>query len=135
MSKLENIEEFIRKNFLFFFKYINSGVVSALLDYLVLFLLTSGLGVYYLYSTVIAYFSGFVLNFFLNKYWTFKKEGNTFPQLLKYSLLAGFNFLVTISLMYLLTSITGVNYLISRGIVLVLITGWNFLLYKYVVYK
>ncbi len=126
---------FIRDNFKLIWKYLSSGVLSVGVDYAILYLLTSIFGVYYLYSTIFSFLAGFLTNFFLNKYWTFKKEGDTLPQIVKYGILAGINLLVTLGLMYLLTTYVGINYLISRGMVLVVITGWNFLLYKYVVYK
>lgn len=129
------ILNFLRENFKLIWKYLSSGVLSVGVDYAVLYLLTSIFGVYYLYSTIFSFLAGFLTNFFLNKYWTFKKEGDTISQMVKYGILAGINLLVTLGLMYLLTTNVGINYLISRGMVLVVVTSWNFLLYKYVVYK
>ncbi len=132
---MENLKNFLRENFKLIWKYLSSGVLSVGVDYAILYLLTSIFGVYYLYSTIFSFLAGFLTNFFLNKYWTFKKEGDTISQMVKYGILAGINLLVTLGLMYLLTTNVGINYLISRGMVLVVVTGWNFLLYKYVVYK
>ncbi|MEK6939056.1 MAG: GtrA family protein [Nanoarchaeota archaeon] len=129
------IKEFFCSNWRHICKYIGSGALSVGIDYAILFLLTEWFGLYYLYSVTVSYFCGFFANFFLNKYWTFQKKEGTSAQMLKYALLAGTNYLLTLSIMYLLTSLFGVNYLISRGMVLVLVVCWNFLLYKKVVYR
>lgn len=129
------IKEFFQSNWKQIYKYIGSGALSVGIDYIVLFLLTEWAGLYYLYSVTVSYFCGFFTNFFLNKYWTFQKKEGTSAQMLRYALLAGGNYLLTLSLMYLLTSLLGINYLISRGAVLVMVICWNFLLYKKVVYK
>lgn len=132
---IQRLKEFLRNNWKYLYKYVGSGAIGVGIDYAVLFMLTEWAGLYYLVSVTFSYFCGFFVNFFLNKYWTFQKKENTSIQMVKYALLAGFNYLLTLSLMYLFTSILGINYLISRGIGLVLVTCWNFLLYKKVVYR
>jgi len=129
------IKSFIHNNFYYLCKYVSSGILSLGVDYAILFILTERAGLYYLYSVAISYFFGLFTNFLLNKYWTFQKKRDTASQLIKYLLLAGANYILTLGLMYLLTSILGINYLLSRGVVLILVVCWNFLLYKKVVYK
>lgn len=131
---IQRLKEFLRNNWKYLCKYVSSGVLSVGIDYAVLFILTEWVGLYYLYSVTVSYFSGFLTNFLLNKYWTFQKSEDTSVQMFKYASLAGVNYLLTLGIMYLLTSMFGINYLISRGVVLALITCWNFLLYKKVVY-
>lgn len=132
---INRLKMFVRDNLELLKKYMGSGVLSVVIDYVVLVTLTELFGIYYLYSVTASYFSGFFANFFFNKYWTFRKKENTFAQMIKYSILAGMNYIFTLSVMYSLTSMFGINYLISRGAVLILVTCWNFLLYRYVVYK
>ncbi|MBT3297555.1 GtrA family protein [archaeon] len=132
---VSKIKHTIRKNIPYFTKYINSGLLSMGVDYLVLFILTNYFGMFYIYSVTFSYLSGFITNFYLNKYWTFKKKDDTKTQFIKYSALVAFNFVVTLTLMYLLTSNMGINYLISRGLVLFSIICWNYLIYKHFIYK
>ncbi len=132
---IKTVKRIILNNYKYFIKYFQSGLLSMGLDYASFFLLASVLGIYYLGAVVISYSLGFISNFFLNKYWTFKKKENTLPQLFKFCLLGGINLLATMFFMYLLTSLLTVPSLVSRGIVFVLVAGWNFIIYKHIIYK
>jgi putative flippase GtrA len=131
---LQKLYRFLKENFRLLCKYLGSGLLSVLADYLVFLCLTQ-LGFFYLYAVTISYLCGLLLNFYLNKLWTFQRKDNTLPQMVRYFTLAGVNYLLTLLLMYLFTSLLGINPLLSRGVVLAMVSSWNFLLYKYVVYR
>lgn len=79
----------------------------------------------------------FLLNyvFFLNKHWTFKSNGITHEQIIRFFILAGFNYAVSIGWMFFFNEKIGINYLLTRISNIALAVAWNFLLYKYWVYK
>jgi putative flippase GtrA len=79
----------------------------------------------------------FILNyvFFLNKHWSFKAVGITHRQLVKFFLLATGNYLISIAWMWLLNHQLKIFYLYVRISNVVLAVTWNFLLYKYWVYR
>lgn len=79
----------------------------------------------------------FLLNyiFFLNKHWAFKSEGVTHKQIIRFFILSGFNYLVAIAWMFFFNEKIGINYLLARVSNIALSVAWNFLLYKYWVYK
>jgi len=79
----------------------------------------------------------FLLNyvFFLNKYWTFKSQGVTHKQVIQFFILSGINYGISIGWMYIFNHIFGFNYLLVRLSNIALSVAWNFLLYKYWVYK
>lgn len=73
--------------------------------------------------------------FFLNKHFSFQSLGRTHRQIAKFYLLAGWNYLFGIGWMGLLNEIWHWNYLVVRVAGIVLAVSWNFLLYKFWVYK
>ena len=79
----------------------------------------------------------FLLNyvFFLNKHWAFKSEGVTHKQIIRFFILSGFNYVVAIAWMFFFNEKVGINYLLARISNIALSVAWNFLLYKYWVYK
>lgn len=73
--------------------------------------------------------------FFLNKYWAFKSTGVTHKQIVRFFLLAGVNYVIAVGWMYIFNEKLGLNYLLVRVANIALSVTWNFLLYKYWVYK
>lgn len=79
----------------------------------------------------------FLLNyvFFLNKYWAFKSRGVTRAQMIKFYTLAGINYIISVAWMYFFNEHLGINYLIARMSNVALAVAWNFLLYRFWVFK
>lgn len=79
----------------------------------------------------------FMLNyvFFLNKHWTFKSQGVTHKQVVKFLILAGCNYVFSVGWMFIFNEKIGVNHLVARVANIALAVAWNFFLYKYWVYK
>ena len=73
--------------------------------------------------------------FLLNKHWSFQAGGLTHRQMVKFYLLAIFNYLFSVVWIYLLHDRFGVYYLYARTLNIALSVAWNFLLYKYWVYR
>lgn len=92
----------------------------------------------------------FILNFvfFLNKHWSFGSKGMTNQQMVRFYLVAGMNYAIGITWMWLFTAAVNLhpylskidlsekNYvLLVRTVNVALAVSWNFLLYKYFVYR
>ena len=73
--------------------------------------------------------------FFLNKHFSFQSLGKTRRQIIKFYLLAGWNYIFGIGWMWLLNENMRLNYLAVRVAGIILAVSWNFLLYKFWVYK
>lgn len=73
--------------------------------------------------------------FFLNKHFSFQSLGRTRQQMIKFYLLAGWNYLFGIVWMWILNEGLNWNYLAVRVSGIILAVSWNFLLYKFWVYK
>jgi len=79
----------------------------------------------------------FMLNyvFFLNKHWTFKSQGVTHTQLVRFLILSGCNYIFSVGWMFVFNEGVGVNHLVARIVNIALSVAWNFFLYKYWVYQ
>lgn len=118
-----------------FARYFVIGIGGAVLDIGSLYLLKQYLHIRPVVAVVI---NGiFLLNyiFFLNKYWAFKSVGITHKQMIRFFILAGINYAISISWMYVFNHKLGFYYLLVRLANIALSVAWNFLLYKYWVYK
>ncbi len=118
-----------------FVRYFVIGLGAVVLDVGSLYLLKEYL---HLRPVVAVVINGiFLMNyvFFLNKYWAFKSKGVTHKQMVRFFILAGINYLISISWMYIFNHKLDFNYLWVRVANIALSVAWNFLLYKYWVYK
>lgn len=121
-----------------FVRYAFSGGSALLTEEVVLFL-THGLMKFPLWlATGLAYLIAFGVNFSINRMLTFAdhgaREGAVHKQTVRFALLVAVNLGVTQVLMYSLTG-AGVNYLIAKPLSTVVITLYNFWLYKHWVFK
>jgi putative flippase GtrA len=145
ISSMKSIEH-LNKLFLEFFnmktlwqmaKYLVTGLVSFASYILIIYILTDFLGIWKYLSITISYVTVFWLNFLLSKFWTFKEKqrNSTKKQLIFYTCLFFANLIVTYIIVHILTDIFGVHYIIPPIICNFLSMGWNFILYKKVIYK
>ncbi len=117
------------------FRYIVTGGAAFVAEYALYQLLYRILGVDYAVAAVIVYTLLFIITFVVTRKWTFESTGSAAAQLVMHFLLFVFNVWVG-------------NYLLMRGLVGVgiskdiapflktaMITCWNFLIYKFIIYK
>ena len=65
----------------------------------------------------------------------FGSKGKIYVQAQKYILLIIFNFLFVIIAMYALVDEAGIHYLVSKLAIIGIVVAWNFIAYKFFVYK
>jgi len=118
-----------------FSKYFTIGISAFLFDIISLLIFKQYLGVSPTMAVIFNQF--FILNyvFLLNKYWSFGTRGMGHQQVIRFYMLAFFNYLFSIAWMWVLNEQLYVNYLIARVVNIALAVSWNFLLYKKWVYK
>ena len=73
--------------------------------------------------------------FFLNKHFSFQSLGRTRQQMIKFYILAGWHYFFGIGWMWIMNEVLDWNYLVVRVLGIILAVSWNFLLYKFWVYK
>ncbi len=122
-----------------FLRYLVTGVTSLIADYA---LFTTS---YYIFdlslkiSVPLGLIGGLIVNFWMNRYWTFKvtkhtSRHNIGMQFVLYGVLFGFNavftyYLIRILLHYDIAAIYG------KAVSTVCITLWNYLIYKVAIFK
>ena len=118
-----------------FIKYFVVGVSGLVLDVGSLYAFKEFLHLRPVTAVIIN--QAFLLNyvFFLNKYWAFKSRGVTRAQMVKFYTLAGINYVISVAWMYFFNEHLGVNYLLARMSNVALAVAWNFLLYRFWVFK
>ena len=120
-----------------FLKYnVVAGIATAV-DFAVLIFSTEILQIQYLLSAVFGAVSGGITAFVLERNWAFmKKDGKVSIQAIKYTGIWFTSIFLNISGLYLLVEYTGLQYIISKVIVAVIVgIGFNFLTHKYYIFR
>lgn len=118
-----------------FRRYVIVGLASFVLEYGLFALCLKGLGWSYLAANTLVYPVVCLVNFALNRQWTFAASGNVLAQALRYLALLAFNLVAGNAVLYLLCDGLGVDALIAKIAVMALIVLWNFGIYKWLVYR
>ena len=104
------------------------GGLCLALNTLALWTLTSGLGIHYLVSTVIAFACITPLGFLLNKVLAFRtRREYARIELPRYVTAMAASFATNVALMYLLVSVLGVWYLAASAVVALMLLVANFI--------
>ncbi|RYE36899.1 MAG: GtrA family protein [Sphingobacteriaceae bacterium] len=116
-----------------------SAFLGGVLDYIVMIACTELLHIHYTISIIISGTIGAVLNFSLNRYWSFRdKKSNEEPigsQLTKFCMMVAGSVLLKAFGTYILTSGLKIDYRISRlAIDLIVSLGFNYVLQNYWVF-
>ncbi len=118
--------------------YIAVGGASAAIDVGLVFILFQLLNISLAVATIVGFLAGLVVNFALNKLWSFKSKPvglrKTQREVALYSMLVGFNLLFTYVAVSYLVSI-GVSVAVAKIFTILATTLWNFVLYKKVIFK
>lgn len=101
-------------------KYCSVGIVGIAINSIVLFSLTSVIGMFYILSAAIAHEVSIISNFLINNRWTFKglTKSNDTPSVIKralrYNVLKIGGIMMSIFLLFIFTEILSINYIIAN---------------------
>ena len=114
-----------------------SSFIGGMVDYLTMIFLTEVVGIFYTYSIVISGTIGAVINFFVNRKWTFTADAERKRiQLPRFIVIVMGSIFLKTSGTYLLTTFGNIDYKISRLIVDFFVAiGFNFPMQKYWVFN
>lgn len=136
--KLDFKSLFITKSsntFIQFFRYIFVGGVAFLADGGSLFLITS-IGVNYLISVIFAFVIGLAVNYGLSKLLVFENSSvNGKIEFLVYGIIGVIGLGFTEIIMYVLTEIAGLYFMVSKVIATIIVLVWNFVARKITLYR
>ncbi len=138
MKKLIKI---FKKGILTFSKAQVSASIGGGVDYLTMIFFTELFNIHYTISIAIGGIVGAVVNFSLNKYWTFHSKSQTYrnttsTQLLKFAIMVVNSIVLKSSGTYFLTTIFKIDYKITRLVVDLIVSIFvNYNLQKFWVFK
>ena len=126
-----------RKHVGIFAKAQASALVGGLTDYFIMIAFTELLQIHYTISIILSGIIGAVINFSLNRYWTYEStEGCIKKQIGRFALVVAGSILLKSFGTFLFTTLLSIDYKISRIITDIIVSiGYNFMLQKYWVFR
>jgi len=119
-----------------FLKYTIVGTSTFAVDLLLLFVLIDGFNMNYLVGAGVSFVFAITINYFLSRRFVFKgTQRGVRSGYLNFVAIALAGLLIVIGGMYLLVTVLGVGYVISRFIVAGLTGFWNYLLNLFVTFN
>ncbi len=119
-----------------FLRYVITGGLSAGLDFSLLVFFVEILSLHYLIASGLSFVAAVLLNYSISRVWVFTR-GRFSPPIELIGFIAvnviglGFNQL----LMWFFVGSLSVDYRVTKGISIVVVTLWNFLTKKYIIFK
>ena len=116
--------------------YLVIGGMSAGVDLGLLILLKGAMGVGVVIAASASYIISMLFNFTANKIITFKAglKDKYSSQLMRYLVLAAINYVITVTSIWLFSGVLGINYILVKVVILILLAVANFFLYKKIIY-
>lgn len=118
-------------------RYNIAAILATIIDFLIFVILTKIFGIWYIVATILSALSGGITAFILNRNWAFtNKNGSLSKQAIRYFFVWGGSILLVTTGLFVLVESTNINEIISKIIVSIAVGfGFNFLMYKYFVFK
>jgi len=119
------------------FRYTFVGGFAFLVDFGLLYILTEFAGFHYLLSATISFVAGLVVNYLLSKIWVFTRStySNNKVEFLLFAVIGVVGLLINNACLWLLSSVVGLWYMLSKVITTVITYLWNFFARKYLLFK
>lgn len=113
-------------------RYVISGSIASVVMLGSLAFFREVLGIWYLYSSTLAFILSFITSFLLQKFWTFRNlsESNAHKQLVLFFIVSIINLGINGSGMFILVDKIGVWYFMSQIFVTAFIAVWSFFAYR-----
>ena len=118
-----------------FTKYFIVGFSGLFIDMGTLILFTEAFGIMPWVAVVMNQAILLTYNFTLNKYWSFRNKALPHRQIVRYGILAGWNYLFSVTTMFVFNARLDYDYRAVRILSIAVMVSWNFFLYKYWVYR
>lgn len=118
-----------------FFRYLLIGVVGNILELGVLLFCVHIFKVWYLYSNFFASTISLCFTFLFNNFWTFSCKKITIRKVVLLLCTHLLNMGIFSTILFFLTSIGHINYLISKAIIKISSIIWNFFIARRIIFK
>lgn len=119
------------------FRYTFVGGFAFLVDFGLLYVLTEYAHFHYLVSATISFIAGLVVNYLLSTAWVFTRSSfqNKKVEFLLFAAIGVVGLLINNLCLWLLSSVIGIWYMISKIITTVVTYLWNFFARKFILFK
>ena len=136
-SPFDKIKDIIRSAwFIQFVTYFFFAGMAAVTDIGTLYILTEYAHLYYLASAVIAYMLGMIVNYTMNKRFTFKNTNRSIgKQFSVFAIVASIGLGINLLVLYILVGSFGMYYLFAKIIALSISFVWSFTGHKYITFR
>lgn len=124
--------------FLQFFRYVFVGGIATIVDWAILFIATEYGGVHYIFSAILSFFGGLATNYALSKLLVFSaSEAKTgaFMEFVGYTIIGAVGLGLTVLIMYVLTEMLGLYYMLSKVTATIIVLFWNYIARKKLLYE
>jgi len=112
------------------------GGIAFIIDYLVLYLLTDIVGMYYLISSIISFTVSVIFNYILSIIWVFDvNKKQTIKQFLIFIILSVIGLGINSLIMYLMVDVLFTHYMIAKIFSTVIVMIYNFISRKIFIEK
>ena len=120
-----------------FLRYGAASAVALIADAGSLYVLTSVFGLPYLYSGAVAFLLGLGVVYALSVLWVFERRttNNTYVEFLLFALIGVVGLGINEGILWLLTGVFGLYYLLSKAASVAVVFCWNFLARKYILFR
>ncbi len=133
--KIDMLIQYFQENKTQMLRYGIVGATGAVVDLVALYFLTEFVGWHYLLSATLAFIFSALLNFYLNRVWTFRVLADPKKQLVIFAFVSVSGLLLNNCILYALVEWLGFYYMYSKVVAIALVTIWNFLWNKYLTFK
>jgi putative flippase GtrA len=118
-------------------KYVIAGGTAAMSDFILLFIFTDILHVWYIISATLAFIVAFFVSFFLQKFWTFRDNSRDkmYKQMAMYLAVGATNTCLNAGGMYVLVDKFGVWYIFAQAVMAIGLALGSFVIYRFVIFK
>ncbi len=119
------------------FRYTFVGGLAFVVDFASLFAFTEFLGIHYLVSAALAFVLGLTTNYLLSLAWVFSRRRMAKPmvEFLIFAAIGVIGLGMNEAILWLLTGLAGVHYLVSKLVSTAVVYLWNFFARKYVLFS
>jgi len=116
-------------------KYATVGLVTAILDFGLLYILTDFIGFHYLASATISFIIAASTNYWFNKSWTFKSDGQHRKQIPIFFTVAILGLTLNNYILYTSVEYLHFHYLLGKVFAAGIVLFWNFFCNKYLTFR
>jgi dolichol-phosphate mannosyltransferase len=119
------------------FRYLFSGGTATAINFILLYVFTDLVGLYYIFSVILSFIIAVTVSFMLQKFWTFQNASkeNMKKQAVVYVIVSFINVIINVAFVYALVEFAGLHYLVAQFVSSIFIATESFFIYQFFIFK